>query len=110
MYSRPPRDSISASLGPRPNPAWPKLLWMTCVRQQPMPRFRRLIPRRPAPCTAAAQPRSTQPSFALSCFTIWTRAMNPDSAVVRLSEEEIGGYLEFACHLAQLAGEAILPH
>ena len=36
--------------------------------------------------------------------------MNPDSAVVRLSEEEIGGYLEFACHLAQLAGEAILPH
>jgi myo-inositol-1(or 4)-monophosphatase len=30
--------------------------------------------------------------------------------VRRLSDEEIGGYLDFACRLAQLAGEAILPN
>jgi histidinol phosphatase-like enzyme (inositol monophosphatase family) len=36
--------------------------------------------------------------------------MNSDGEVVRLTEEELRTYLEFACGLAEAAGRAILPH
>jgi len=36
--------------------------------------------------------------------------MDSESVAARLSEEEIGSYLEFALCLGELAGDAILPH
>jgi len=36
--------------------------------------------------------------------------MDPHSSLRRLTDPEIRGYLEFACRLGELAGEAILPH
>ena len=36
--------------------------------------------------------------------------MNSESPVVPLTEEEISSFLEFALHLGELAGKAILPH
>ncbi|HEV2423527.1 MAG TPA: histidinol-phosphatase [Terriglobia bacterium] len=36
--------------------------------------------------------------------------MNPQTSSTRLTEPEIRRYLDFACRLGELAGEAILPH